>query len=69
VAGRHTIYSQEVLMVLPWLGRFGSSKGEVNFIVYTDGIVVIWEMEIEPTPNGKIASLWIGNITVRSLIF
>jgi len=56
-------------MVLPWLGRFGSSKGEVNFIVYTDGIVVIWEMEIEPTPNGKIASLWIGNITVRSLIF
>ena len=56
-------------MVLPWLGRFGSSKGEVNFIVYTDGIVVIWEMAIEPTPSGKIASLWIDNITVRSLIF
>jgi len=57
-------------MVLPWLGRFGSSKGEVNFIVYSDGIVVIWEMAIEPTPSGKIASLWIGNIiTVRSLIF
>jgi len=56
-------------MVLPWLGRFGSSKGEVNFIVYSDGIVVIWEMAIEPTPSGKIASLWIDNITVRSLIF
>jgi len=56
-------------MVLPWLGRFGSGKGEVNFIMYLDGIVVIWEMAIEPTPSGKIASLWIGNITVRSLIF
>ena len=54
MAGRHTIYSQEVLMVLPWLGRFGSSKGEVNFIVYTDGIVVIWEMEIEPTPMVRL---------------
>ncbi|CAD6205640.1 unnamed protein product [Miscanthus lutarioriparius] len=28
VAGRHAIYSQEVLMVLPWLGIFGSGKGE-----------------------------------------
>ena len=56
-------------MVLPWLGRFGSSKGEVNFIVYSDGIVVIWEMAIEPTPSGKIASLWIDNNTVRILIF
>ena len=36
----------------------------------SDGIVVIWEMEIEPTtPGGKIASLWIANITVRSIIF
>jgi hypothetical protein len=40
-----------------------------NFIMYSDGIVVIWEVAIEPTPSGKIASMWIDNITVRSLIF
>jgi len=33
------------------------------------GIVVIWEMAIEPTPSGKIASLWIDNNAVRILIF
>jgi len=33
------------------------------------GIVVIWEMAIEPTPSGKNASLWIDNNTVRILIF
>jgi hypothetical protein len=37
--------------------------------MYSDGIVVIWEVAIEPTPSGKIASMWIDNITVRSLIF
>jgi len=51
-------------------GRMVSDTVAIFASTSSDGIVVIWEMEIEPTtPGGKIASLWIANITVRSIIF
>jgi hypothetical protein len=50
-------------------GRMVSDTVAIFASTSSDGIVVIWEMAIEPTPGGKIASLWIANITVRSLIF
>lgn len=50
-------------------GRMVSDTVAIFASTSSDGIVVIWEMAIELTPGGKIASLWIINFTVRSLIF
>ena len=50
-------------------GRMVSDTIAIFSSTSSDGIVVIWEMAIEPTTGGKIASLWIANITARSLIF
>lgn len=49
-------------------GRMVSDNIAIFASTSSDGIVVIWEMSIEPTPGGKMAYLWILNITVRSLI-
>lgn len=50
-------------------GRMVSDTTAIFASTSSDGIVVIWEMAIEPTTGGKIASFWIVNISVRSLIF
>lgn len=49
-------------------GRMVSDTIAIFASTSSDGIVVIWEVAIEPTPGGKMAYLWTVNITVRSLI-
>jgi len=50
-------------------GRVVSDTIAIFASTSSHGIVVIWEMAIEPTPSGKITSLWIDNNAVRILIF